>query len=185
LLFSATSGAGQYFPVDWTSYVLRLRNYVGLKGDPSPGDRLLACPCDDFCFDFPNNGRPLLVQRSIHFLSNWNWTSYCFDAGNAVFRYSAPAFPGMFPGVLGSKLSSIRRPDKTVLVAEYPARDPFSWHQRERKDFINNSPNNAAFADGHAKFNKMYFGPENPENTPEPAYLFDPPVTYDYKWSGK
>jgi prepilin-type N-terminal cleavage/methylation domain-containing protein len=84
LLFSATSGAGQYFPVDWTSYVLRLRNYVGLKGDPSPGDRLLACPCDDFCFDFPNNGRPLLVQRSIHFLSNWNWTSYCFDAGNAV-----------------------------------------------------------------------------------------------------
>lgn len=179
LLFFAARGTNSYFPREWTSYVPRVRSYIGLRGPPSPSDKVLACPSDDFCFDFPNNGRPVLVRQSIHLLSNWNYTSYCFNAGNSVFRARMAA-----PGVLGFKLNSIRQPGKTLLVAEYPARDPFSWHRGNKKDFVNDSPNHAAFADGHASYVKFYFGPENPELTPEPAYLFDPPPGYDYMWSG-
>jgi type II secretory pathway pseudopilin PulG len=186
LLFSTISTAGvvaDAAPFEWTAFVPRIRSYVGLKGAPSSNDAVLACPSDQFCFDFSNNGAPVLVQQSIHVLSNWNFSSYCFNAGNAILPGAKPAYPGMFPGVLGLKLNSIRNPARTILLAEYPARDPFSWHQPAAKDFVNNSKNTAAFADGHANYIRFYFGAQNPQNSPEPAYLFDPPANYDYQWS--
>ena len=174
------------FNSEWTAYARLIRSYVGLKGAPSPQDKLFACPADTFCFDVSGNNRPLLVQQSIHLLSNCNYSSYCFNAGNAVFQFPKPAFPGMFPGVLGRKLNSIKEPVKTVLVAEFPAQDPFSWHQPAPagKTFFNNAQNMVSFVDGHVSYVKFYFGTNNSRNGLAPAYIFDPPAGYDYKWSG-
>jgi prepilin-type N-terminal cleavage/methylation domain-containing protein len=175
-----------YFPSEWTAYVPLIRSYVGLKGAPSPQDKLFACPADTFAFDVTKNSRLLLVDQSIHLLSNWNYSSYLFNAGNAVFQIPKPAIAGRFPGVLGRKLNSIKEPVKTVLVAEYPVQDPFSWHQPAPpgEGFFNNAPNMVGFVDGHVNYVKIYFGSNNPENVLTPAYIYNPPAGYDYKWSG-
>jgi hypothetical protein len=92
----------------------------------------------------------------------------------------------MFPGIMGSKLSSIAIPAKTVLVADFPALDGYSWHQPSPPGVMcyNNAPNMLSFADGHASYVKMYRGSNNPSQSVESPFIFNPPAGYDYQWSG-
>jgi len=57
------------------------------------------------------------------------YTSYDFNGGN--FSYGPNQVP-QWPGIAGCKLSSVQGPSKTVLIAEYPALIPFSWHEPVR-----------------------------------------------------
>jgi hypothetical protein len=113
------------------------------------------------------------------------FSSYAFNAGNAVFRAKHP-FPGMFPGIMGSKLSSVASPAKTVLLEEFPALDGYSWHQPlpEEEDHRNNAQNMLSFTDGHISYVKMYCGSNNPSGSFQHPFVFNPPAGYDYKWSG-
>jgi prepilin-type N-terminal cleavage/methylation domain-containing protein/prepilin-type processing-associated H-X9-DG protein len=168
---------------EWTAYDALMRNYVGLKGAPSPQDRLFACPADTFYFG-NTNGNSLFVPQSQHLQSNASFSSYAFNAGNAVFRTKQP-FAGMFPGIKGSKLSSIALPAKTVLVEEFPAVDGYSWHQPSLpgKEHYNHAPSNLSFVDGHVRYVKMYSGSNNPSQRFQAPFVFNPPAGYDYKWS--
>ena len=103
-----------------------------------------------------------------------------------MFRNPKKRFPGMFPGIMGSKLSSIEIPAKTVLVAEFPALNGYSWHQPSPpgKDSYNNAPNMLSFVDGHVSVVKMYYGSNNPSQSFQHPFIFNPPSGYDYNWSG-
>jgi prepilin-type N-terminal cleavage/methylation domain-containing protein len=184
-LFTIPSNPTNFiFPAEYSAYAPLVRSYAGLKGAiPSPEDKLFACPADILNLD-TNNGPILLVSQSIHLQSNANYSSYCFNAGNAVFQPPVQT-PGQWPGIVGSKTSSIKQPAKTVLVAEFPAFWSYSWHQTSPsgKVLYNNAPNIVSFVDGHVSYVKMYFGTNNFFNALAPSSQFDPPAGYDYKWS--
>src|SRR2546427_7040975 len=130
ILFPITNPSEPFFSAlafyQWTAYDALMRNYVGLKGTPSPQDKLFACPADTFYYG-GTNGAYVLIPQSEHLQSKSSYSSYAFNAGNAVFR--TKPFAGMFPGIMGSKLISIEIPAKTVLVAEFPAMNGYSWHK--------------------------------------------------------
>jgi prepilin-type N-terminal cleavage/methylation domain-containing protein len=172
---------------EWTAYVPLVGHYVGWKGAPSPRDKIFACPSDKF-HDVVATGGIKWVNESLHSQSNLNYSSYIFNAANSVWQIPLrDKYPTMFPGVLGSKLASIRTPDKTVLLGEWPAWAPYSWHSppRPRSYKVNNAPNVLGFADGHVGYVKIHSGTNNPTGLWQASFAFDPPPEYDYKWSGK
>ncbi len=57
------------------------------------------------------------------------YSSYGFNGGN--FPIGTPHVP-RWPGIAGRKLSSIKDPVKTVLVIEFAALLPYSWHNPVR-----------------------------------------------------
>jgi len=189
ILFPITNPSEPFFSplafYQWTAYDALMRNYAGLKGAPSPQDKLFACPADTFYYG-GTNGNWVLFHQSEHLQSEFSYSSYAFDAGNAVFRTSKRRFPGMFPGIMGSKLSPIEIPAKTVLIAEFPAMDGYSWHKPSPpgENSYDNAPNMLSFVDGHVSYVKMYYGSNNPSQSFQHPFLFNPPAGYEYKWSG-
>jgi hypothetical protein len=117
-----------------------------------------------------------------------NYSSYLFNAANAVFQGPVrDRFPTLFPGVLGSRLSSIRTPGRTLLLGEAPTWDAYSWHSpaRPRQAFFNNALDMLGFADGHVSYVKTHYNPLHyPSKLPRAVFAFDPPAGYDYQWSG-
>lgn len=175
---------GFYFE-EWTSYVPLSGRYVGWEGAPSPLNKIFACPADTFHDQIP--GKPGWINESLHSQASVNYSSYIFNAANAAFNGTSiqKKYPAMFPGVLGATLASIRNPEKTVLLGEWPAWSPYSWHSppRPRQTLINNAPDVLGFADGHVSYVKIYCGTNNPTGIRQSSFVFDPPPEYDYKWS--
>jgi len=173
---------------EWTSYVPLTGRYLCLKGTPSPLNKIFACPADTF-HDAPPHSTSEWVNESLHSQSNMNFSSYIFNAANSVIQGNGnqTKYPTMYPGVIGSTVASIRAPERTILLGEWPAWAPYSWHSppRPRQYEINNAPNVLGFADGHVSYLKIYFGTNNPAGWHTPSFAFDPPPEYDYQWSGK
>lgn len=163
-------------PSIWVTYQSRIRSYVGLKGAPSPQDTLFACPSDTFYYDYQD-----YRSESLHLQVNHNYSSYAFNAGN-IPPGDPPIHP--WPGVAGRKLNSIRQPVKTVLVSEFSALLPYSWHQPGGTSHYNNARNLLSFADGHVQYLKIYWDTNNVAAGHMEAWQYDPPSGYDYKWSG-
>ena len=186
ILFPISNISSPLAVYEWTAYDPLTRGYLGLKGAPSPQDKLFACPADTFCRWALKDQSVSFVSHGLHLQSDASYSSYAFNAANAVFRPPTPAFPGMYPGIMGSKISSIKVPVKTVLVAEFPALDGYSWHGSPPpgEDYYNNAPNMLSFMDGHVSYIKMYHGTNNPSGSTKSPFAFDPPVGYDYRWSG-
>jgi prepilin-type N-terminal cleavage/methylation domain-containing protein len=183
VLFPITNASNFAFS-EWTAYDPLMRSYAGLSGAPSPQDKLFACPADTYYYH--GNGVRVLIPRSRHRQTNTSFSSYVFNAGNAAFRFPC-SFPGMFPGIMGSKLSSIKNTARTVLVGEFPAWDGYSWHQplfSAKHYSYNNARDVLSFADGHVSYTKMYCGSNNPSHTFQLPLSFDPPGEYNYEWSG-
>jgi hypothetical protein len=78
-------------------------------------------------------------------------------------------------------LSSIKEPVKTVLVMEFTAQLPYSWHEPHGASHFNNAKNMVGFVDGHVNFIKMYWSAVTTNGIE--AWQYDPPAGYDYKWS--
>ncbi len=171
----------------FSAYKRLMKNYVGLQGASSPQDKLFACPADIFHYDYAFSLQPRgYVPQSLCVQSNNDYSSYSFNAGN-LNRVIFNGTNFVEPGIAGMKLSSIKKPSRTVLVAEMPAFVPYSWHQPKRpfsqaNSIFNDSQNVASFVDGHASYIKMYWDGTWPRGTL--ALAHDPPVTYDYQWSG-
>jgi prepilin-type N-terminal cleavage/methylation domain-containing protein len=166
-------------PKVWSDYALFVRNYLGLKGSPSPKDVLFACPADTFECGYHQDYTP----ESVHLQSKFRFNSYAFNAANSATMRSQLTGPITPPGIAGRKMSSVKEPVKTVLVAELPALVPFSWHQPVR-NIANNARNMVSFVDGHASYIKMYWDATNCSFGHVEAWNYEPPQGYDYKWSG-
>lgn len=185
-LFPVLKSAKHFNFQEWTAYVPLVGHYVGWKGDPSPSDKLFACPADTFHEKFPESTTEW-VNESLHSRADVNYSSYIFNAGNSVFHGYPDQikYPDMFAGVLGATLGSIRKPDRTVLLGEWPAWGPYSWHSpiHPRQIMVNNAMDVLGFADGHVDYLRLYSGTNNPTGHLEASFAFDPPPEYGYQWS--
>lgn len=167
-------------PNVWTDYKTWMKSYVGLHGPSSPRDTLFACPADTFYYT--DAYADSCVFQSRHSQSNFNYSSYVFNAGNLRSDYP---YTNSFPGIAGKKADSIRHPTRTILVTEWPAPKPYSWHQPRRLSpgavGVSNAKNLVSFVDGHVNYIKMYWNPDTPNRE---GWQYDPPEIYDYQWSG-
>ncbi|EEF60276.1 prepilin-type N-terminal cleavage/methylation domain-containing protein [Pedosphaera parvula] len=159
-----------------------VKSYAGLQGASSPQDKLFACPADTF---FYKNWTP--VADAWHNQSYADFSSYGYN-GLGGTTPAAPTLPDQtsLPGLFGRKLAEIKDPVKTALVVENSAFYPFSWHEPKRIPAgpvgtgVNNARNNVSFADGHVSYIKIYWNSDYLLAT----CFYDPPASYDYKWSG-
>ena len=179
--------------VTWTSvgtnnftifYKRLIKNYIGLHGDPSPQDTLFACPADFFYHDFPEL---TYEAKSLHDQPDTDFSSYGFNGASAAAvseTASDQLDPAAWPGVYGRKQAAIKDPVKTLLLTEFSAFLPWSWHQPQKLPAgqfgVNDAQNVAGFVDGHVSYVKIYWN----EHFNQPACAYDPPDGYDYKRSG-
>jgi len=168
----------------WAIFYKRLiKKHVGQNGPSSPEDRLFACPADVFSYEVPSM---TYAAQSLHDQSGSDYSSYGFNGANGSPYNPPPAYLNetTFPGVFGRKQTSIRDPVKTVLVAEFSAIFPWSWHQQLKlqsgQNGVNDSKNIVSFVDGHVSYVKIYWN----SSFSVPSCCYDPPVGYDYRWSG-
>ena len=145
----------------WWWYKEQVKKYVGLTGESSKNDLVFACPMDRGYSDpvsFHDNAR--------------------FDYGSYV--YNGVTLPGM-PGIAGLPLSTIKHPQKTLLVMEWTAHAPLSWHRsktgKRNSPFYCDAQSVVGFVDGHVSFSKIYYDGFNA------AYTQDPIDGYDYQFS--
>lgn len=153
-------------PGGWWWYKEQVKGFAGLTGPSSAGDRVFACPNDRGYGG--EDGKPLPFSRS----AKHDFTSYVF---NGV------TLPGM-PNIAGQSLGSIRDPAKTLLVMEWTAHAPLSWHRsrtgRKNAPFYNDAESVVGFVDGHVNLIKIYYDGINA------AYTRDPIPGYQYRYSG-
>jgi hypothetical protein len=147
----------------WWWYKEEVKGYLGLVGLSSPNDRVFACPLDRGYSDpkpFCKNPR-------------FDYSSYVF---NGVTLFGTP-------NIAGWKLAAVNHPKRTLLVMEWVAHAPLSWHRsktgRDNAPFYRDAESVVAFADGRADLIKIYYDGYNA------AYTRDPIPGYDYKYSGK
>lgn len=146
----------------WWWYKEEIKGYVGLSGPSSPNDEVFACPLDRGYSD------PGPFWRNPRF----DFSSYVF---NGVTVDEAP-------NIAGRKLPTISQPDRTLLVMEWTAHAPLSWHRsktgKANAPFYRDAESMVTFADGHADFIEIYYDGYNA------AYTRDPIPGYAYKYSG-
>lgn len=145
----------------WWYYKEQVKRYVGLTGQSSVNDTVFACPEDRGYSDpFP-----------FHVSSRFDFSSYV---------YNGVTLPGM-PNIAGLKLPVLKHPSKTLLVMEWTAHAPLSWHRsktgRKNSPFYCDAQSVVGFADGHVNFSKIYYDGYNA------AYTRDPIDGYDYQYS--
>jgi prepilin-type N-terminal cleavage/methylation domain-containing protein len=162
-------------------YKRLMKNYVGLQGASSPRDKLFACPADTFYYDWPSL---VYEARSMHDQLESDYSSYAFSGGNGCTNSPPPFLQEVcYPGVFGWKQASILDPTRTVLMVEFSAGFPWSWHQPQTLPSgqcgVNDAKGIVSFVDGHASYIKMYWNRAFRITT----WCYDPPAGYDYKWS--
>jgi prepilin-type N-terminal cleavage/methylation domain-containing protein len=171
----------------YSGYKALMKDYVGLKGASSPADKLFQCPADAFfpSWFYTNATWPFhFVLKSLHDEPLFDYSSYAFNGGDNTPRRFGRMTP-TYPGLTGVRLSAVKHPAQTVLVAEIAALAPYSWHEpsshgvaHEDGTLYNDSKNVVSFVDGHVGYIKMYWNPGN-----GPAVWYNPPDSYDYQWS--
>jgi hypothetical protein len=146
----------------WWWYKDEIRKYTPLSGPSSPQDRLFACPLDRGYSDpgpFWKNAR-------------FNYTSYVFNGVTLLGT----------PNIAGWKVPAVKDPARTLLVMEWAAHGPLSWHRsrtgRANAPFYRDAECVVSYADGHAAETRIYFDGFNA------AYTRDPISGYSYKFSG-
>lgn len=146
----------------WWWYKEKVKSYIGLTGPSSTNDTVFACP-DDRGYSDP---------KPFHRTPRFDYSSYVF---NGV------TLPGL-PNIAGRQLASINLPAKTLLVMEWCAHAPLSWHKsrthKQNSPFYKDAESIVSFVDGHASWSKIYYDGYNA------AYTRDPIPGYDYKFSG-
>jgi prepilin-type N-terminal cleavage/methylation domain-containing protein len=165
----------------WAYYKDLIRSYVGLGGAPTNQNKLFTCPADTFYYNFGDDDQVQFVRQGNHELPTSNFSSYIFNGANEFTNKIGHPFLG----IAGHKLSSIKHPARTILVTEWPAIVPYSWHRPKKliADPVNcqfdNAMNMVSFVDGHVSYLKIYL--REPKSL---SIQYDPPAGYDYQWSG-
>lgn len=146
----------------WWNYKELVKQYVGLAGPSSPNDRIFSCPDDRGYSD----KKPFCQSAR-------------FDFGSYVFN--GVILPGV-PNIAGRKIPTVVQPNRTLLVMEWSAHGPLSWHRsktgKANAPFYCDAENVVAFVDGHVHLSKIYY------DGYDAAYTRDPIAGYDYKFSG-
>ena len=174
----------------YITYREAIKGYAGLNGPSSPNDRIFACPADTFYYD---ELTVALVTSGRHLSTNYDFSSYFFNGANLVTNYINVDFNGILPGIGGQKISTIKNPARTIMVAEAPAVLPYSWHRPQSPlpgddvPMFDNAWDIVSYVDGHLNYIKIYWNStlSYPNGDMSVAAYYDPPPNYDYQWSGK
>ncbi|MCI0534916.1 MAG: hypothetical protein L0Z50_06790 [Verrucomicrobiales bacterium] len=146
----------------WWWYKEQVKGYIGFSGSSSPGDRVFACPLDRGYSD----PQPFFTNP------RFDYGSYVF---NGVTLYGTP-------NIAGWKLPTVNEPKRTLLVMEWAAHAPLSWHRSKtgqaNRPFYCDAESVVAFTDGHVDLTRIYYDGYNA------AYTRDPIPGYEYKYSG-
>ena len=145
----------------WWYYKEQVKRYAGLTGESSKGDTVFACPEDrGYSEPFP-----------FHLSAKFDFNSYV---------YNGVTLPGM-PNIAGLQLSGVKHPQRTLLVMEWTAHAPLSWHKsktgRNNSPFYCDAESVVGCVDGHVSLSKIYYDGYNA------AYTRDPIDGYDYQYS--
>ena len=147
----------------WWWYKELVKAHVGLTGPSSPRDKLFACP-NDRGYDEP---------RPFHLSPKFDFTSYVFNGVN---------LPGI-PNLAGKNIAAVNQPAKTLLMMEWTAHAPLSWHKsrtgKKNQPFYNDAESVVGFVDGHVEFIPIYYDGINA------AFTRDPIPGYSYKYSAE
>jgi hypothetical protein len=184
----------QYDLNSFFSFRRLIRDQLGMKGEPSPGERLFACPADTFYYHLEWPSLEIdTVPASLYDQTNSCYSSYAFNGGiTNLFNVFSNNI-----GIGSQKISSIKNPVKTVLVTETSAFYPFSWHEPGTAAsfgavtfgngavIFTDAKNMLSFADGHVSYIKIFWNisPIQPGVWPL-AIQYNPPEEYDYQWTG-
>jgi prepilin-type N-terminal cleavage/methylation domain-containing protein/prepilin-type processing-associated H-X9-DG protein len=167
-------------------YKAFIHDYVGSVGTVGSRTKLFACPADKFFFGDSN----VLRTEPLHDQTFVDFSSYGFNGSNLVTNYGRYGVDVSRFGIAGRTIGSIRNPVKTVMVAEAPAFEPFSWHQAKRplsheNARFNDSRNIVSFVDGHVSYIKIFWTDTSVTNRIRlHAGLINPPPGYEYQWGG-
>jgi prepilin-type N-terminal cleavage/methylation domain-containing protein/prepilin-type processing-associated H-X9-DG protein len=176
------SSTTNYPAAAFTGYVKLVKGYLGLTSQGPTGANVFACSADTFYYDIPTMSRAYRIPKPLHEQPEAGYSSYAFNGGN--FPYGTSRVP-RWPGIAGRKLGSVKEPSKTILVLEYPALVPYSWHRpASAPGQHNDSRCVVSFVDGHVSCLKMYWDAANARGAHLESWQYDPPPDYDYKWSG-
>lgn len=147
----------------WWFYKEQVKSYAGINGASSADDKVFACPLD----------RGYSESKPFYKLRKYDYGSYNF---NGVTLLGSP-------NIAGWKTSAINLPNRTLLVMEWTAHGPLSWHRsrtgRANAPFYLDAQSVVAFADGHVDMIPIYYDGYNA------AYTRDPIPGYAYKYSGR
>ena len=174
--------------LSYIGYKSLIQSYVGSAGLSSPKARLFACPADKFYYTV-SNGYFLTIAAPLHDWSYSDFSSYLFNGGNLVTNLSRRGIDVSQLGIAGRTISSIRNPVKTVLIAEAPAFNSYSWHQpklpiSEKNSQFSDAKNVVSFVDGHADYIKIFWTNKSFGGLHLRSGQINPPSGYDYQWSG-
>ena len=151
-----------------------MKGYLALVGPPSPKEDVFACPADTFYYSASG-----YRSTALHAQSWTDYSSYAFNGMNS--RKPDETGDSPIPGLSGERIAQVAEPSRTVLVCEFAAMTPFSWHdpgkQKEEGYRFRDSRNAVSFVDGHASYIKMYWGGSTE------AWRNDPSPEYGYRWS--
>jgi prepilin-type processing-associated H-X9-DG protein len=156
-------GAVADVPVNlWWWYKEQVKGYLGLQGPSAASDAVFACPED----------RGYSEAVPFHLSPRFDYGSYVFNGVTL----------GGLPNIAGWKLASVNRPKQTLLVMEWTAHAPLSWHKsktgKNNMPFYRDAQSVVGFVDGHVSFSKIYYDGYNA------AYIHDPIAGYEYQYSG-
>ena len=179
-------GPGPPGVLGWYAYKSLMKSYVGLKGVSTPQDRLFSCPVDTFFVnDGLDNHGPFFYTSASHEQLWTDYSSFDLNCGNLITNAFYRGSRCQFPGVAGERLTAIKQPSKTVLIAEMPAGIPYSWHQPRRRVQSNypfsDALCTASFIDGHVKYLRFYWDSSVARGVE--SWQYDPPLNYEYRWS--
>jgi hypothetical protein len=153
-------------PGAWWYYKEQVKGYAGLSGPSSPNDKVFACPMDRGYGEGTEKSQPFWQSKK------HDYTSYVFNNVN---------LPGV-PSLAGRTVTSVNEPGRTLLVMEFTAHAPLSWHKsrtgKANMPFYSDAESAVGFVDGHVKFVRIYYDGMNA------AYTRDPIPGYEYKYSG-
>jgi hypothetical protein len=146
----------------WWWYKEQVKQYAGLSGPSAPGGPVFSCP----------NDRGYSDPKPFHQNPRFDYNSYVF---NGV------TLPGI-PSLAGWRLDAIGDPRRTLLVMEWTAHAPLSWHRSRtgtrNAPFYRDAPSVVGFVDGHVAEVPIYYDGFNA------AYTRDPVAGYAYRYSG-
>jgi hypothetical protein len=157
---------GSPAPGGWWYYKEEVKGYLGLSGASSVRDKVFACPEDRGYGEGTEKPQPFCRSKK------HDYTSYVFNGVN---------LPGI-PNIGEREVSSIREPARTLLVMEWTAHAPLSWHNSRtgpaNTPFYSDAESVVGFVDGHVALTRIFYDGLNA------AYTRDPAPGYDYKYSG-
>jgi len=172
------------FATLYSAYKQLMKNYVGVNGTAAPRDKLFTCPADTFYPNhiFTDDDAPTeYVQKGLYAEPYVDFSSYSFNGGDG--RTEPVGTNGVTinrPGLGQVKLSAVKHPARTALIAEAAAFAPWSWHEPSSRLIFNDAKNAVSFVDGHVSYIKIFKDDEPRKGL---AIFYNPPATYDYQWT--